>query len=1046
TYRRDTDMKVSLVGTPAYMAPEIIRGETPLTRAVDYYSLGATLFQLLAGRQPFEGTAKEILRAHLEEEPWFEEEHLEHTELYPHALALMSKDQRTRLEGFEKFRRATAGRVGGTVDAFERAIGISHIESLGLIGHADEWQQLGEWAGDVAGASPSDTEVPRAQLVVGSHGSGKTYLTEMMLSELAVAGVRIFRADENNPAPGTSLETIDYLPHKAKRAQNITERHSTRWDVMDEGPGPAVIVFDGVDQMDETGHAFLGYVNNRVDLAITTKEDVRVFSVIVSADGSQESTFNNATRLVVTPTTRDDVENIHERIGPAIHKADESRLQVFIRDHSDTLAQLIRSLEYNIAGDTMRYQGGLWQVGQELSSPPEAEDSAAAFTAAQMMGLPGHARELLQWVSCQPHGMPVTMLASLRAMTEASVVQEVDDLREYRLVELVQKNRVRHVMFSSDRARQYVYERIEKDERDAMHRSCIDALSTSGEPKTDDLIALGYHHAAMGDLREMARTHLKAINHLTESNDSPLVAKLYLFGLESLTRDGGHEMLARFYLKKAVHGGMRASNFGSVRHLVTTYLDRTGQRTLLTLIYPYSRALFKQSAADVWQDTMERARPMVRRDHSEPHLRLLLCEASRLRTLSEMRVAAGLLGEVREHVHRLDPRTKGIFHSFEILSARDIGSEDDDLLDRIARAQELTARHGLLDEHIMVTLEKVSYYVDLGKYRDAMREVVTGTKMAVRNHLYDRQYGLRFKTATVYHQMGDYERALRHMTRAHRLAISLGDRSRVLETVTRFAMNHELLGNFGNALRYAALAEELLTEATNQNARMKTLLYHWQLMLLLGNPRIEEQRAAVESMIGDIQHVPTVAYFHLVRGKYHFQLSNLSDAYASFLKAKELFESAAFLDDAAISAMEAARCAIEMGDAPAVSRELNFADRTLAGMESANIQAYCISAKLQAFLGMELFADEISELVQEATDVLENARDVTIRLELDRTLFETLAALGRDAEADAAFQRFLEASRHVVASFEDSDDAKRYAVVSGLDETMDDYDKWRNRQ
>lgn len=57
------------IGTPHYMAPEVIRRE-PLTPAVDIYSLGATLYYVLAGRPPFAGgKMEEILRQHLHSEP-----------------------------------------------------------------------------------------------------------------------------------------------------------------------------------------------------------------------------------------------------------------------------------------------------------------------------------------------------------------------------------------------------------------------------------------------------------------------------------------------------------------------------------------------------------------------------------------------------------------------------------------------------------------------------------------------------------------------------------------------------------------------------------------------------------------------------------------------------------------------------------------------------------------------------------------------------------------------------------------------------------------
>ena len=58
-----------LAGSIAYASPQLFNGD-PLTAAADVYSLAVTLFQMIAGRLPFDGvTAAELANAHLRHTP-----------------------------------------------------------------------------------------------------------------------------------------------------------------------------------------------------------------------------------------------------------------------------------------------------------------------------------------------------------------------------------------------------------------------------------------------------------------------------------------------------------------------------------------------------------------------------------------------------------------------------------------------------------------------------------------------------------------------------------------------------------------------------------------------------------------------------------------------------------------------------------------------------------------------------------------------------------------------------------------------------------------
>ena len=55
------------IGTPYYISPEQVRGQTNIDIRADIYSLGATLYHMVTGKVPYGGeTPNEVMRKHVD--------------------------------------------------------------------------------------------------------------------------------------------------------------------------------------------------------------------------------------------------------------------------------------------------------------------------------------------------------------------------------------------------------------------------------------------------------------------------------------------------------------------------------------------------------------------------------------------------------------------------------------------------------------------------------------------------------------------------------------------------------------------------------------------------------------------------------------------------------------------------------------------------------------------------------------------------------------------------------------------------------------------
>lgn len=125
----------AILGTPSYMAPEQARGEKKITTAADVYSLGAILYELIAGRPPFRGeTVAQTIRMVEESEPGSARSVNNAADLELEAIALKG------LEKDPSRRYPSAGAMADDLAAWLRGEPVT-ARRAGYVRRAKKWVQ-----------------------------------------------------------------------------------------------------------------------------------------------------------------------------------------------------------------------------------------------------------------------------------------------------------------------------------------------------------------------------------------------------------------------------------------------------------------------------------------------------------------------------------------------------------------------------------------------------------------------------------------------------------------------------------------------------------------------------------------------------------------------------------------------------------------------------------------------------------------------------------------------------------------------------------------
>jgi hypothetical protein len=171
---------VAVAGTPAYLSPEQCAGGSA-SRAGDWYGVGVTVFQALAGRLPFDGaTARDLIARKLTEEaPRLELPSAAPSDLGEICAALLARDPARRMSGREALHRL--GAVESTASSpFVETVFVGRAHALTALSGAFEKVRHG-----------GCTTV----LVYGPSGIGKSALVQHFIhTQVAQQGVLILRS------------------------------------------------------------------------------------------------------------------------------------------------------------------------------------------------------------------------------------------------------------------------------------------------------------------------------------------------------------------------------------------------------------------------------------------------------------------------------------------------------------------------------------------------------------------------------------------------------------------------------------------------------------------------------------------------------------------------------------------------------------------------------------------------------------------------------------------------------------------------------------
>lgn len=519
----------SIVGTPAYLAPEQAHGDRPSV-ASDLYSLGVLLFEALTGQLPFEGTGAEMMLAKQYDLPQWPRaaRRTAPDDLVELCDRLLARDPGAR-PGLDALRARFAGSAGEPTQPAQSAR--PPLSSYELVGRSQELAQMR--AAYLASCSGASVVLE----VSGESGIGKTAVCDSFLEDLRDEGHAVVlrgRCNERESVPFKALDAlIDGLSRHLRRlsaveAASLLPRDAAalatlfpvleRVEVLAHAPNRTLA--DPHEQQRRAYaalHELLGRMRDRAPLVILI-DDLQW----TDRDSSQLLRYlllhNEPLQALIILCHRAQAELDDELLGAVLDAARSNRSITLERialaplsgDASAELANRLLAGARSRAGEVDSLGE---RIGQEAGGNPFLIGEFARFAAhageldsaalslgsaleARVAGLSGAARKLLSLLSVAGHPLP-------HELAFAAAGASHDDLDALLGAHLVRWNRCcmpRKLELYHDRIRESFRELLAKDEVRGLFgelaRACADRADVDADLRCDYLEGAGDREGA----------------------------------------------------------------------------------------------------------------------------------------------------------------------------------------------------------------------------------------------------------------------------------------------------------------------------------------------------------------------------------------------------------------------------------------------------------------------------------------------------------------------------------------------------------------------